>query len=482
MASLGQPALALSSLSLVTFSSAFEWVSVRVPCLSHHSVQVAFASVTNLTKSHFNVDDAAVNWLSSIFMLAYIPVFPLPSLVFSKFSLRHGVVAGAFINALSTFFRLAGSISQNFELLFIGQLLAAIAQPFILAASPILADTWYRQGNQSFACSVAVTMNTLGVASGLLFAPYIVTTPSRLTNWMAVQCAVASFVALFASIVMPRDHNHSIVLLPVAIAAVPSATSIATDCHATQENTPMLESSSVHSHHRSGSIDSVPPMRTSVWQDAWLSVSRSVWSALSCTPFLVLCISYGLIIGSSYATSTLLVQILQSIQPNESLTTFAWIGFVMVVATIPGALLLGKSFDRFGKFIPTTVACAFASALALLAFSGILHLSSNVTPIAFALLSLYGIGFGAVMIAGFEVASRSFTQVDVEWSGNLLNLSAQIIGFAQICALSTLDTSIPSNARLISWVIAASTCAGACVLLVLRVKSPNNINVQSESH
>lgn len=95
-------------------------------------IWIAFASVASIVQERFKVSASAVNSLSLVFMLAYIPGSVAAAYCLERFGLRVTLIAGAALNALCAWVRYGGCFIDNpttaFAVVMIGQILGAISQ------------------------------------------------------------------------------------------------------------------------------------------------------------------------------------------------------------------------------------------------------------------------------------------------------------------------------------------------------------------
>ena len=87
---------------------------------------------------------------------------------------------GAFIRYISC---LGFSIEAEVNLVFIGQVLAATAMPFMVNSPPLLSANWFQSTERAVATSIAVNCNALGIAFVYMVAPFTVHTVDDIANW-----------------------------------------------------------------------------------------------------------------------------------------------------------------------------------------------------------------------------------------------------------------------------------------------------------
>ncbi|OON14883.1 hypothetical protein X801_09321, partial [Opisthorchis viverrini] len=123
-----------------------------------------------------NLRQLAVDWLSMVYLLAYIPLIVPVTWLQDRYGLRASVTAAAFVNAIGGWLKcvavylaadpekLEGSTPSvaelsGFPVLMLSQTLDAIAQVFILGVPAQLAATWFGDREVSTATSIGVLAN-----------------------------------------------------------------------------------------------------------------------------------------------------------------------------------------------------------------------------------------------------------------------------------------------------------------------------------
>ena len=101
----------------------------------------------------------AINWLSMVYMLAYIPfIFPATWLLDRK-GLRVVGMIGALLNALGASIKCLAVDPSRFPVLMLGQTICALAQVFILGIPARLAAVWFGNNEVSTATAIGVFGN-----------------------------------------------------------------------------------------------------------------------------------------------------------------------------------------------------------------------------------------------------------------------------------------------------------------------------------
>lgn len=103
---------------------------------------VTFIAVSTRFSEEYNIDSLAVDLFSIIFMLVYpIATFP-SSYVIDNINLRYGLTFAATFTMIGA--GLKALLYKGLVFTYLGQTLAAIAQPFILNSPGKIAAVWFR--------------------------------------------------------------------------------------------------------------------------------------------------------------------------------------------------------------------------------------------------------------------------------------------------------------------------------------------------
>src|SRR3954454_12456700 len=91
---------------------------------------LTYAPITTDVAEHFGVSEGAVGWLSQVFPLVYV-ILAIPAGLALDRAFKPALLAGAWLTAIGGAVRLT---SDTFAVALAGQILIAIAQPFLLNA------------------------------------------------------------------------------------------------------------------------------------------------------------------------------------------------------------------------------------------------------------------------------------------------------------------------------------------------------------
>lgn len=131
--------------SLYSMVNAFQWIQYSI--------------ISNIFEGFYGVSSLHINWLSMVYMLAYVPlIFPATWLLDTR-GLRLTALLGSGLNCLGAWVK-CGSVQQHlFWVTMLGQSLCSVAQVFILGLPSRIASVWFGPTEVSTACATAVLGN-----------------------------------------------------------------------------------------------------------------------------------------------------------------------------------------------------------------------------------------------------------------------------------------------------------------------------------
>ncbi|KAK2086517.1 Feline leukemia virus subgroup C cellular receptor [Saguinus oedipus] len=149
--------------SLYSLVNAFQWIQYSI--------------ISNVFKGFYGVTLLHIDWLSMVYMLAYVPlIFPATWLLDTR-GLRLTALLGSGLNCLGAWIK-CGSVQQHlFWVTMLGQCLCSVAQVFILGLPSRIASVWFGPKEVSTACATAVLGNQ--VRTGVVGESRILKRPEK---------------------------------------------------------------------------------------------------------------------------------------------------------------------------------------------------------------------------------------------------------------------------------------------------------------
>ncbi|XP_061898037.1 heme transporter FLVCR2 isoform X3 [Entelurus aequoreus] len=359
--------------SFYSLSNAYQWIQYGI--------------ISNIIMKFYQVDSFAVDWLSMVYMLAYIPcIFPVTWLLDQK-GLRVTALLANALNCAGTWIKVVSAEPGLFWVTMLGQLASSLAQVFILGMPSRLASVWFGADEVSTACSVGVFGNQMGIAIGFLIPPILVPNVDdmdELARHIKVMFYISAGVA-------------TVIFILVVIVF---------------QEKPELPPTQAQAQARC-----IPPEQ--------YSYVGSIWRLLCNKPFMLLVLSYGLNVGCFYAVSTLLNRMIIEHYPGEEVNA-GRIGLTIVIAGMVGSLICGIWLDKTKTYRQTTLAVYVLSLIGMLVYAFTLNL--GYLWVVFVTAGVLGFFMTGYLPLGFEFAVELTYPESEGTSSGLLNCSAQIFG------------------------------------------------------
>ncbi|XP_072032086.1 choline/ethanolamine transporter flvcr2b-like isoform X2 [Amphiura filiformis] len=163
--------------------------------------------------------------------------------------------------------------------------------------------------------------------------------------------------------------------------------------------------------------------------------AESITSLFMNVGFVLLVITYGVNVGSFYAISTLLNQIVLSEFPREEMMVGV-IGLTIVISGMFGSVVTGLWLDRSRMYRGTTVVVYLLSLIGMIIFTFTLRLHN--IWLVFGVSAFLGFFMTGYLPLGFEFAAELTFPEPEGTSSGLLNASAQTFGIIFTMAMGSL--------------------------------------------
>ncbi|XP_042357308.1 feline leukemia virus subgroup C receptor-related protein 2 isoform X2 [Plectropomus leopardus] len=363
----------LSIFSLYSMSNAFMWLQYSI--------------ISDIFMRFYNIGTLAIDWLSMIYFLTYIPLILPVMWLLDKRGLRDVLMVGAAFNCIGAWIKTGTADPNMFTLTFVGQFVCSVGTVFILGIPSRLASLWFGQQEVSTACSIGVLGNQMGIAIGFLLPPILVPNVDdmdELAHHIRVMFYISAGVATFIFILVVIVFQEK----------------------------PEIPPSQAQAQARS-----IPPEE--------YSYTASILRLLRNKPFMLLVVSYGLNVGCFYSISTLLNRMIIDHYPGEEVNA-GRIGLTIVIAGMAGSLICGIWLDKTKTYKQTTLAVYLLSLIGMLVYTFTLNLGH--LWLVFITAGVLGFFMTGYLPLGFEFAVELTFPESEGTSSGLLNCSAQIFG------------------------------------------------------
>uniref|UniRef100_A0A8D0KQW3 Feline leukemia virus subgroup C receptor-related protein 1 n=1 Tax=Strix occidentalis caurina TaxID=311401 RepID=A0A8D0KQW3_STROC len=139
----------LAVFSCYSLVNAFQWIQYSI--------------LSNVFAGFYGVSFTQIDWLSMVYMVAYVPLILPATWLLDTRGLRLTALLGAGLNGLGAWLKCASLAPGRYPLTLAAQAVCAVAQVFILGLPSRIASVWFGPTEVSTACAVAVLGNQVGV-------------------------------------------------------------------------------------------------------------------------------------------------------------------------------------------------------------------------------------------------------------------------------------------------------------------------------
>lgn len=367
----------LTLFSVCSMVNAMQWVQYTV--------------VSDLTMCFYRVDISTVNWTANIFLLLYAPlVFPI-SWVTEKVGIRNSLLVGSFLQCVGTAIQCAATTPGSFALAMVSQAFGSVAQIFIVALPPDIAATWFGADEISRASAVGVFGNQLGCGLGFIFPPMVLPT----------NCTEKDLIGRGRKIVAYTLFGSNVLVLLLILLTFSKK-------------------------------PKTPPSLAEANKDSCVKdFKRSLCALLKNFNYVLLVLSYGIIVGTSIAMATILFSIVSPHFPGED-EVIGWMGLLVILSGTIGSIIAGYILDLTHRYKETSVAVFIFSFLFMILFSALLYVEA--IWLQFVTISILGFFMTSYLPVGFEFAVEITYPEPEAMSATILIASTTVVGlvFAEI--------------------------------------------------
>jgi len=140
---------------------------------------IVLAPIAPLVQERFDTSANAVNLVSLLFLILYLPASVMAMWLVDAYGVRVTLLVGIGLDAAGCWLKWAGALMSNpaagFALVLAGQALGALGQPAILNVPARVAADWFPSSERDLATVVLTMANVVGQMVASLAAPRMVT-------------------------------------------------------------------------------------------------------------------------------------------------------------------------------------------------------------------------------------------------------------------------------------------------------------------
>jgi FLVCR family MFS transporter 7 len=333
-----------SSMEAPTRTYKMRWFILIVICLVNLSNAInwiSYSPIADLTSKFYNVDYNYVNYLSLVYMLVSIPAGFASFFVIDYFGIKFSINFAGWLNLVGAIVRVLSSVDMadgmplvqlesKYAVLMLGQVTCALAQPFIMFVTTKFSNNWFSKDQRAIANTLALSSNTFGILIGALISPFIVDSSFYFNSEMTFLNFITAGISLPA-VALAGFIGTSMPATPPSLGASKNNTN---------EN---LE------FHQKASV-----------------VIKQLTRLMKSCSFVILCVCFGLGLGSFSAITTLIQQItcVRGYTDNDA----GIFGGAFILSGILGSLVFGLIADKTKKFEEIAKICFCFATVSTLVF------------------------------------------------------------------------------------------------------------------
>jgi hypothetical protein len=444
----------LASFACLSMSSAWMWIT--------------WSPLTVLVADLWDVDEGNVDALSGVYMYIYVPCsFLSLYLVVTHLGLRRGLIMGAAFNLVGAVLRYTGR--NDYNSVYFGTLVAAVAQTFTLSTPPLIAGSWFGATERGTATALGVLANQMGTALGMgitVFADFSQTATNidkhsnthtlidenMLKVYLGVQLLVATMafilVAAFVADEPPTPPSTATLLIRYAKTKTDEAKAerqIQSSTHGLHGDSIVPnEKTSLNNAVTSGNNDTSSPVGPSILSSGKegennqnivpMGYFQSVREICSNSSSIFFVLSFGMSVGVYYTIPTFLSQLLP-IEWSSHWT--GWLGIGYQIAGISGSIGAGRLCDITQQHRAVSLALLSGAFISLVVFA----ITARVAPSGGSWTSTLGFllgvtGSGASLAAwntvGLELGTSISYPADEAAVAGILECVAELLAFVWV--------------------------------------------------
>ena len=317
-------------------------------------------------------------------MIVFIPGALIASHIIDKMSLRWGITLGAMINFIGAttrvfpwpFQTITEGLPYSYIYIAIGQTICALAQTFVLAMPPKLAQNWFGDRERVTATAIGALANQLGIAAGFILSPSIVRDNGDNITDLLFFLAIISFIAFIFILIFFRSYPKA------------------------------------------------PPSISAGFEKENFSYYYIFSALCKQRSYVILLISFGIVTGCFYAISTVLNQTLFLLGYTGKVT--AILGFLIVFVGLFGAFTCGFIADKTRKYKLLIIFFVLGSLLTSIFFT--LFCQADQFYILIIVCSAMGFFMTGILPVCMDTSVEITYPLPEAITANLLMISAQLFG------------------------------------------------------
>lgn len=375
-------------------------LTVVVLNISNAGLWINIAPVSYKAAAFFEVNIADINWFSLVFLFVSIPFCFISTISVNQLGLKPAIYIGSILNCLGAVMRAvatAGFLPTDvmFPLCLTGQVIAAMAQSFLLFIPTKVSQLWFPETSRAVSTTILSMSNPLGILVTQLVSPLIVPHKENIPTLNYVFGGLAIFSLLTTLVCVTRS---------------------------------MPPTPPSHSAAR-GERDRAPYL-------------QQLKQTFTCVPYLLLLLAFGCGVALFSSLATVTQQILCPLGYNDLFSGVAMA--VMILCGFAGSAVTGVVADRTKAFTPITKLFFGSAAIFAIVMMEMFLVPGQPALVAIScgLFGFFGVG---VYPIGLELAVEATFPVEESISTAFIFMSGQAQGVIIIGMVTLLSRDQPAK-------------------------------------
>lgn len=436
--------------TMVTFLTAFHWMIIAI--------------VPDITSKYYMVSETIIIWSTTTYMVVYCFTVWLAFWLMNAKGLRYLVIMASGASMVGAAFKFLSTFGRQFWLYELGQICCAFAEAFAICLPARIAAVWFPSNEVSTATSIGVFGNQFGIAMSFVIPTYIMTGPIE-TESHDSNLTIESTEYWY-------DNEDSEAFLEVKSQMVKMMAITLIACTAVFimaciifEDAPKYAPSRARQR-------SVSKAASAQQNQTTKEILKSYLRLISSKNFILLCVGYGLLVGSYYSLSGNINKLVtpnlgDDISQKDKSKHAGKMGLIMIVAGSVASLAAGCILDAAKKYKLISVVCYLLTFMMYIVWTFVLRMENLLLD--YVIVGVLGFFMTGYLPIGFEFASEISWPESETTSSGFLNLAAMLVGailtpIAEIC----ISKKGPFTANL---VICAALFLGLILTLFINEKS-----------
>lgn len=344
-------------------------------------------------------------WLTLVNLVCYILfIFPAMFLLELK-GLSFSCMLGIFLTIFGSWIKCASVKMDMFPVLMFGQICCAIAQPFIQSPLVKLSSLWFGQRETATATAISILSSRVGAFLGCIIPPYVIETDKSLAVSMYVH-----FYYLYLVLGLLCSFGFIMGIFVI-------------------KDEPGIAPSTAQLKIRASKTAICPCEKSKHKLTTFKSFFKSMGLLLSDFNYVLILLSFGILVGAYYSISLHLSQTVAEYYTDESGNHRGFLNLLLIGSGIFGSITSGLLVDYTKSFKLLFVGVNCCVFVVMILFTSTIFIS-----IWFPIICLVMLGFfmTALIPVGYEYAVELTYPISEGTSSSLLNASSIVFGIVFI--------------------------------------------------